>query len=67
MTRRYETETERLQVYCDERSKSLRKQLGFGQDGLVYVTDVRTAVKALNREALFTRERDIYQRLKDRV
>jgi hypothetical protein len=39
------------------------RQLGFGNDGSVWETDQRSAVKAFERESNYIRERNCYQRL----
>jgi len=61
----YQAEEDRLQFYAHQQSLSLTKLLGSGQDGIVYMTDVPSAVKALSFEKLFNRERQAYLRLRD--
>ena len=39
------------------------RRLGFGNDGSVWETDQRSAVKSFERETNYIRERDCYQRL----
>ncbi len=62
----YDKEIERLQSYTSTRSRSLQQRLGNGQDGIVYLTDHPSAVKALSWESLYIRERDVYLRFKER-
>lgn len=59
----YQQEEERLAAYARKHSLSLKKVLGSGQDGIVYLTDLPSAVKALSFEELYERERNAYQRL----
>lgn len=61
----YQVEEDRLRVYSEKQSCALTKLLGSGQDGIVYMTDVPSAVKALRFEELFKRELKVYRRLKD--
>lgn len=66
MERAYQDEVARCKSYAEKRSLSLRKSLGSGQDGIVFATDVPTAIKALKHRIGYERERDAYLRLADR-
>ncbi|MCG8585440.1 MAG: hypothetical protein MI757_12080 [Pirellulales bacterium] len=54
----------RIRRFADSRTIKLESQLGFGQDGIVYSTDDRTAVKFYEYERSYTVERDVYLRLR---
>ena len=41
------------------------RRLGFGNDGSVWETDKRSAIKVFERETNYIRERDCYQRLEE--
>jgi hypothetical protein len=56
----------RAEEYARRRNLSIEKQLGGGIQGVVYSTHEGTAVKALIRPEFYTRERDVYLRLKHR-
>lgn len=55
----------RIAAYCRRRGSLPEKQLGFGWDGLVLSTNCLSAIKGLRYQALYQRERDIYQRLQE--
>lgn len=56
----------RARQYASRQQREVRfdRRLGFGNDGSVWETDQRTAVKAFERESNYIRERDCYQRLR---
>ena len=54
---------ERLELYTQRHKCALKRELGFGYDGIVFSTDCQSALKAFRFAALFQRERDVYQRL----
>jgi hypothetical protein len=56
----------RAEEYARRRKLSIEKQLGGGIQGVVFSTHEGTAVKALIRPEFYTRERDVYLRLKQR-
>jgi hypothetical protein len=56
----------RAEEYARRRNLSIEKQLGGGIQGVVFSTHEGTAVKALIRPEFYTRERDVYLRLKQR-
>lgn len=49
--------------YCHERGTTIRRNLGYGQDGSVWETSDRTAIKCFDREENFRREAACYERL----
>ena len=51
--------------YCLSRNLQLQGELGFGKDGRVFASDKRSAVKLHEREESYSRERDVYIRLRD--
>jgi hypothetical protein len=57
---------ERLDRYCFLHGIFRTVELGAGKDGTVYGTNRGTAVKVHARVESYTRERDIYFRLRDR-
>jgi hypothetical protein len=54
---------ERLTRYAAERAYGIRRELGFGYDGIVWATDCQSAIKGLRYRELYERERDVYLRL----
>jgi hypothetical protein len=54
-----------LRDYCSKHGIQLIGDLGFGKDGRVYASDRRSAVKLHEREESYSRERDIYIRLRE--
>ncbi|WP_437203265.1 hypothetical protein [Planctomicrobium sp. SH664] len=56
----------RMQSYCKRRDMQPGDKLGHGQDGNVYSTNRRTAVKVFKYDELFRRELQVYQRLTER-
>ena len=54
---------QRLVEYAGSRERAIRKQLGYGYDGIVYSTDCLSAIKGLRYQELYERERDVYLRL----
>ena len=61
----FATLTTRAEEYVKDRDIKIESQLGFGQDGIVYATDRRTAVKAYGFERGYATERDIYIRFSE--
>jgi hypothetical protein len=57
---------ERAQRYARSIGRKLEQPLGFGKDGIVYATDLRTAIKVFGRAEVFARERNCYFRLIER-
>lgn len=55
----------RANAYADSRTLFLEDTLGFGFDGIVYSTNLQSAVKVFRHEQLYRRERDVYFRLRD--
>ncbi|MEM1061949.1 MAG: hypothetical protein AAF532_11670 [Planctomycetota bacterium] len=53
----------RLKAYAESRRLILRSRLGFGQDGIVYQTDLPSALKAFKHRELFDREVRVYERI----
>lgn len=53
----------RAEQYAEMYGLKLVRQIGFGNDGVVYLTDKQTAVKAVMRRDTYERERDAYRRL----
>jgi len=56
---------ERVRRYALANSMQLTQSLGFGKDGTVYMTANATAIKVFTHEAVFARERNCYERLKE--
>ena len=54
----------RAREYLDATGQHLDRKIGFGQDGIVWVSDRGTAIKALEREKNYRNEVSCYQRLK---
>lgn len=52
-------------VYCVNTDTTVTKQLGFGTQGVVFLTKRDTAIKIHALSAGYIRERDIYMRLRD--
>ena len=52
--------------YCKNNEIQLVQQLGFGTQGVVFLTSRNTAIKVYNLKEGYFRERDVYRRLKDR-
>lgn len=63
MSSRYAEEIERTESYARQRGLSLQKQLGFGQDGIVFLAGAESAIKTFVRNELYVRERDVYLHL----
>jgi hypothetical protein len=53
-------------MYALRTDRTLTKQLGWGGEGLVYATDVRTAIKSYRHAPLYENERNVYFRLRER-
>ena len=56
----------RARQYAERFERVIRKELGFGYDGIVFSTNCQSAIKALRYEPLYQRERDVYLRLQER-
>jgi hypothetical protein len=56
----------RLHEYAARQNRTLAKRLGWGQEGVVYSTISRTAIKAFRSELHYSKERDVYFRLFER-
>jgi hypothetical protein len=57
---------DRLSEYASRTDKTLKTQLGWGGDGLVYATDAKTAIKSYRYASLYENERNVYFRLQER-
>ncbi len=57
---------DRSQLYVESRTLAIESRLGFGQDGYVYSTSNKTAIKCLRSEELYRREVAVYRHLQDR-
>ena len=60
----YPVETERLQEYAYRCSLELTERVGFGQDGIVWMTTRPSAIKALRYAEHYSREVEVYERLR---
>lgn len=60
---RHSESWKRLWAYTEENGRTLVKMLGWGGDGLVYSTTIKTAIKSYLYEKHYIRERDAYFRL----
>jgi hypothetical protein len=56
----------RLSEYAARNGKTLDAPLGWGNEGLVYSTTMKTAIKSYRHANLFENERNVYLRLQDR-
>lgn len=56
---------ERASAYTQCRGISICDRLGFGTQGTVFLTDRQSAIKVLDRELHYLRERDVYLRLRE--
>jgi len=67
MTSSFKEQKDRAIEYADARGISIdfARQLGYGNDGIVWVTDEFTAVKAFLRQSNYSRELGCYQRLEN--
>lgn len=54
------------QEYAQRRRLQLKELLGFGQDGIVFSTDVATAVKSFKYKELYRKELAVYRRFAER-
>lgn len=52
--------------YCDDNRILVCQQLGFGTQGVVFFTERLSAIKVHARNDGYSRERDVYLRLRDR-
>lgn len=53
-------------IYCDQHHSSVSRTLGFGTQGIVFKTLHNTALKVHALKNAYLRERQIYERLKER-
>ncbi len=53
----------RLSEYVSQKENLLVGQLGWGNEGLVYSTKLKTAIKAYLHDSLYENERNVYVRL----
>ncbi len=56
---------QRALSYASARNIELKAQLGYGNDGTIWSTNRKSAVKGFHRLAAFQRERNAYQRLQE--
>lgn len=59
-------EISRAQEYARRRELILGETIGFGQDGIVFATNAKTAVKAMKHPDLYAKELAVYLRLKEK-
>lgn len=57
---------DRLRRYCERHAMAFQRELGFGWDGIVFSTNLQSALKGFAHQRLYERERDVYQRLSER-
>src|SRR5579864_619070 len=55
----------RANRYSERHGRTIRHELGFGYDGIVFSTTCQSAIKILRYEPLYVRERDVYLRLRE--
>jgi hypothetical protein len=55
----------RANRYIERRGRTIRHELGFGIDGIVFSPTCQSAIKVLRYEPLYVRERDVYLRLQE--
>ena len=55
----------RAHLYADSRNIAIDMQLGYGNDGSVWMTNCKTAVKVERNDEVFARELAAYSRLRD--
>jgi hypothetical protein len=55
----------RAHRYTERHDRTIRHELGFGYDGIVFSTSCQSAIKVLRYEPLYVRERDVYFRLQE--
>ncbi|MGE0608840.1 MAG: hypothetical protein AB7O62_17225 [Pirellulales bacterium] len=63
MPERYRETYERLLMYATRYNLSIENRLGYGIQGIVYSSTIRTAIKCHKREQAYAIERDVYLRL----
>ena len=51
---------DRIELYAEQRSLAIESRLGFGQDGIVYGSSNKTALKCLRTGELYRREKAVY-------
>ena len=57
---------QRAWAYAEEHAVLVETELGYGNDGIIWATDRKSAIKVMEREASYVHERDCYVRLQDR-
>lgn len=57
---------ERLSEYVVKTGRTVEKRLGWGQEGLVFSTTAKTALKSYIHPELYANERNVYLRLQER-
>jgi hypothetical protein len=57
---------DRLSEFAIKNGRTLHEQLGWGNEGLVYSTTSKTAIKAYLHENLYENERRVYERLSEK-
>jgi len=55
----------RANQYAERWDRTIRHELGFGYDGIVFSTNCQSAIKVVRYEPLYLRERDVYFRLQE--
>lgn len=66
MNESYTVVTQRLQEYANRRQRTIVEQLGWGWDGVVVESSIRSAIKGFKYSPQYLRERDVYLRLQER-
>lgn len=59
----WESAIQRAKNYCRRRNLDIVKELGWGQDGVVFSTNRRTTFKSFRHKPQYKTERAVYQRL----
>src|SRR5688572_30292791 len=57
---------ENAKEYAAEYGLKILKRFGWGNQGTVFETDAQSAIKVIQREECYLRERDVYRLLRDR-
>jgi hypothetical protein len=63
MSSSFQDHRSRAEQYAERKKLQLDDQLGFGNQGTVFATDVDSAIKVHERETFYQRERSVYFRL----
>ena len=61
----YEQARQRAEQYCESTGRSIERELGGGQDGLVLMTHQLSAIKAFRYAEQYARELKVYIRLQE--